>query len=62
MVSSIIKILKKDGVAVFSFAEKEPTFDKFLPVIKKKFSNYSLYGNLSDTTWGPHHIMIIAKK
>lgn len=54
-------LMNDDAIAIFSFAERE-TYDKFMPEIKKHFKDIEISGNLGDKEWGPHKIIIFAKK
>ena len=62
MVESLANQIKEDGVVIFSFAEKEPTYDRFLPLIQKHFREVKINGNVGDKEWGPHKIIVIATK
>ena len=62
MVESLSKQVKEGGTVIFSFAEKEPTYDRFLPLIQQHFRDVKVNGTVGDKVWGPHKIIVIATK
>lgn len=60
-IAEIAQLLKDQGTAIFSFAERE-RMNRLVPHIQKHFSEMQVHGKYYDQQWGPDHIVIVAKK